>query len=185
MAPAVEAEVEPAAPRKAGKRAGEGSERVLRVTADRLNSLLDLSSKSLVETQRLKPYLATLQRLKRMHGQGMRALDGLKTQLEDSGQSPEVLDALAQTQRTLNLGIELRHTQGAVAHRAQDAEGLEVLQHGAHPVLVRGAIGPHLRLVHRFKRALHVGDRGCVVHLGALAVGAQAAQCTIAAAPGG
>ncbi|MFZ5935137.1 hybrid sensor histidine kinase/response regulator [Pseudomonas putida] len=101
MAPAVEAEVEPAAPRKAGKRAGEGSERVLRVTADRLNSLLDLSSKSLVETQRLKPYLATLQRLKRMHGQGMRALDGLKTQLEDSGQSPEVLDALAQTQRLL------------------------------------------------------------------------------------
>ncbi|WP_054886915.1 hybrid sensor histidine kinase/response regulator [Pseudomonas sp. NBRC 111130] len=101
MAPAVAAEVESAVPRKAGKRAGEGGERVLRVTADRLNSLLDLSSKSLVETQRLKPYLATLQRLKRMHGQGMRALDGLKTQLEDSGQSPEVLDALAQTQRLL------------------------------------------------------------------------------------
>ena len=101
VAPAVEAEVEPAAPRKAGKRTVEGGERVLRVTADRLNSLLDLSSKSLVETQRLKPYLATLQRLKRMHGQGMRALDGLKTQLEDSGQSPEVLDALAQTQRLL------------------------------------------------------------------------------------
>jgi len=99
--PAVESDVEPAAPRKAGKRAGEGAERVLRVTADRLNSLLDLSSKSLVETQRLKPYLATLQRLKRMHGQGMRALDGLKAQLEDSGQSIEVLDALAQTQRLL------------------------------------------------------------------------------------
>jgi two-component system sensor histidine kinase and response regulator WspE len=49
---------------------------VLRVTADRLNSLLDLSSKSLVETQRLKPYLATLQRLKRMHGQGMRRWTG-------------------------------------------------------------------------------------------------------------
>ncbi|MFJ4394166.1 hybrid sensor histidine kinase/response regulator [Pseudomonas sp. NPDC089396] len=87
--------------RKTGKRGGEGGERVLRVTADRLNSLLDLSSKSLVETQRLKPYLATLQRLKRMHGQGMRALDGLKTELEDRGQSPEVLEALAQTQRLL------------------------------------------------------------------------------------
>lgn len=99
--PAIEAEAEAAVPRKPGKRAGEGGERVLRVTADRLNSLLDLSSKSLVETQRLKPYLATLQRLKRMHGQGMRALDGLKTQLEASGQSPEVLDALAQTQRLL------------------------------------------------------------------------------------
>ena len=99
--PTVEAEAEPAAPRKAGKRAVDSGERVLRVTADRLNSLLDLSSKSLVETQRLKPYLASLQRLKRMHGQGMRALDGLKAQLEDSGQSPEVLDALAQTQRLL------------------------------------------------------------------------------------
>ncbi|QXH45859.1 hybrid sensor histidine kinase/response regulator [Pseudomonas xanthosomatis] len=95
------AEPEPHAPRKAGKRTGENGERVLRVTADRLNSLLDLSSKSLVETQRLKPYLATLQRLKRMHGQGMRALDGLKAQLEASGQNAEVLQALAQTQQLL------------------------------------------------------------------------------------
>ncbi|QXI37454.1 hybrid sensor histidine kinase/response regulator [Pseudomonas xantholysinigenes] len=96
-----EPELESGSVRKLGKRGGEGGERVLRVTADRLNSLLDLSSKSLVETQRLKPYLATLQRLKRMHGQGMRALDGLKTQLEDSGQGPEVLEALAQTQQLL------------------------------------------------------------------------------------
>lgn len=96
-----EPEPEPALRRKPGKRVGEGAERVLRVTADRLNSLLDLSSKSLVETQRLKPYLATLQRLKRMHGQGMQALDGLRMQLEDSGQSNEVLEALAQTQRLL------------------------------------------------------------------------------------
>ncbi|MHA6161674.1 response regulator [Pseudomonas sichuanensis] len=99
--PVAEPEAEPVVRPRAGKRGGEGSERVLRVTADRLNSLLDLSSKSLVETQRLKPYLATLQRLKRMHGQGMRALDGLKAQLEDSGQGPEVLDALAQTQQLL------------------------------------------------------------------------------------
>jgi two-component system sensor histidine kinase and response regulator WspE len=113
VVPALEADVEPAAPRKAGKRAGEGGERVLRVTADRLNSLLDLSSKSLVETQRLKPYLATLQRLKRMHGQGMRALDGLKTQLEDSGQSIEVLDALAQTQRLLAETQQILQQQAA------------------------------------------------------------------------
>ncbi|MDH1571505.1 hybrid sensor histidine kinase/response regulator [Pseudomonas sp. GD03746] len=101
ITPEVEPEAEPLVPRKAGKRGAQGSERVLRVTADRLNSLLDLSSKSLVETQRLKPYLATLQRLKRMHGQGMRALDGLKAQLEGSGQSLPVLEALAQTQRLL------------------------------------------------------------------------------------
>ncbi|MFK3681729.1 MULTISPECIES: hybrid sensor histidine kinase/response regulator [Pseudomonas] len=99
--------------RRAGKRASEGSERVLRVTADRLNSLLDLSSKSLVETQRLKPYLASLQRLKRMHGQGMRALDGLKAELEGSGQSPEVLDALAQTQRLLGETQQILQQQAA------------------------------------------------------------------------
>lgn len=74
--PEPDVEAEPMPARKAGKRGGEGGERVLRVTADRLNSLLDLSSKSLVETQRLKPYLATLQRLKRMHGQGMRGSTG-------------------------------------------------------------------------------------------------------------
>ncbi|WP_313740910.1 hybrid sensor histidine kinase/response regulator [Pseudomonas sp.] len=96
--------------------AGEGGERVLRVTADRLNSLLDLSSKSLVETQRLKPYLATLQRLKRMHGQGLRALDGLKAQLESGGQSLEVLEALAQTQRML---VE---TQQILAQQAADLD---------------------------------------------------------------
>ncbi|RCL22801.1 hybrid sensor histidine kinase/response regulator [Pseudomonas sp. AFG_SD02_1510_Pfu_092] len=108
-----ENEAEPTPRRKAGKRVGEGTERVLRVTADRLNSLLDLSSKSLVETQRLKPYLATLQRLKRMHGQGMQALDGLRMQLEDSGQSGEVLDALAQTQRLLAETQQILQQQAA------------------------------------------------------------------------
>ncbi|MBV4492653.1 hybrid sensor histidine kinase/response regulator [Pseudomonas oryzicola] len=106
-------EPEPMSRRKAGKRAGDGAERVLRVTADRLNSLLDLSSKSLVETQRLKPYLATLQRLKRMHGQGMQALDGLRMQLEDSGQSSEVLEALAQTQRLLAETQQILQQQAA------------------------------------------------------------------------
>ncbi|MDD2135858.1 hybrid sensor histidine kinase/response regulator [Pseudomonas kurunegalensis] len=108
-----EPEPEPVLRRKPGKRVGEAAERVLRVTADRLNSLLDLSSKSLVETQRLKPYLATLQRLKRMHGQGMQALDGLRMQLEDSGQSNEVLEALAQTQRLLAETQQILQQQAA------------------------------------------------------------------------
>ncbi len=84
-----------------GKRSGDGGERVLRVTAERLNSLLDLSSKSLVETQRLKPYLATMQRLKRMQNQSIRALDDLNTQLQGAGLGPDVQDALAQVQRLL------------------------------------------------------------------------------------
>ena len=108
--PAVlDADPEPA-PAAKGTRGGE---RVLRVTAERLNSLLDLSSKSLVETQRLKPYLATLQRLKRLHGQSIRALDGLKTQLEASGQSPEVQEALAQAQDLLGQTQQMLLQQAA------------------------------------------------------------------------
>ncbi|MGO1272654.1 MAG: Hpt domain-containing protein, partial [Pseudomonas helleri] len=63
--PPVAAEPAPE-PARRPQRLTESGERVLRVTAERLNSLLDLSSKSLVETQRLKPYLMALHRLKRM-----------------------------------------------------------------------------------------------------------------------
>ena len=80
------AEAEPLASTEAvpkGKRVTEGGERVLRVTAERLNSLLDLSSKSLVETQRLKPWLATMQRLKRQQSNGLRALEELNVHLKE------------------------------------------------------------------------------------------------------
>ncbi|WP_339531642.1 hybrid sensor histidine kinase/response regulator [Pseudomonas mucidolens] len=84
------------------KRMTEGGERVLRVTAERLNSLLDLSSKSLVETQRLKPYLASLQRLKRVQGNSARALDNLDSQLKSLNVSLEVQEALADSRRLLS-----------------------------------------------------------------------------------
>jgi two-component system sensor histidine kinase and response regulator WspE len=83
------------------KRMTEGGERVLRVTAERLNSLLDLSSKSLVETQRLKPYLASLQRLKRIQSNSARALDNLDGQLKTVDLSLEAQEALADTRRLL------------------------------------------------------------------------------------
>ena len=73
----------------------EGGERVLRVTAERLNSLLDLSSKSLVETQRLKPYLSSMQRLKRIQSQSARALDTLDGQLKTLDLNLEAQEALA------------------------------------------------------------------------------------------
>jgi len=80
----------------------EGGERVLRVTAERLNSLLDLSSKSLVETQRLKPYLASLQRLKRIQSNSARALDNLDGHLKTVDLSLEAQEALADTRRLLS-----------------------------------------------------------------------------------
>ncbi|AZE77059.1 hybrid sensor histidine kinase/response regulator [Pseudomonas synxantha] len=89
------------APRQ-NKRMTEGGERVLRVTAERLNSLLDLSSKSLVETQRLKPYLASMQRLKRIQSNGLRALDTLDGQLKALDLNLEALEALADTRRLLS-----------------------------------------------------------------------------------
>ncbi|MGN7443594.1 hybrid sensor histidine kinase/response regulator [Pseudomonas lactis] len=96
-APAVSSE----APRQ-NKRMTEGGERVLRVTAERLNSLLNLSSKSLVETQRLKPYLASLQRLKRIQSNSLRALDALDGQLKSLDLNLEAQEALADTRRLLS-----------------------------------------------------------------------------------
>lgn len=93
-------------PRK-DRRTAEGGERVLRVTAERLNSLLDLSSKSLVETQRLKPHLATLQRLKRMQNNGLRALENLNVHLKGHALSLEALEALEDARRLLSESQQL------------------------------------------------------------------------------
>ncbi|AHL32434.1 chemotaxis protein CheA [Pseudomonas brassicacearum] len=84
------------------KRLSEGGERVLRVTAERLNSLLDLSSKSLVETQRLKPWLATMQRLKRQQSNGLRALEALNVHLKDHALNLQAQEALDDARRLLS-----------------------------------------------------------------------------------
>ncbi|WP_421526675.1 hybrid sensor histidine kinase/response regulator [Pseudomonas brenneri] len=101
LEPEVVAPIHSDAPRQS-KRMTEGGERVLRVTAERLNSLLDLSSKSLVETQRLKPYLSSLQRLKRIQSNGARALDNLDGQLKTLDLNLEAQEALADARRLLS-----------------------------------------------------------------------------------
>ncbi|WP_095077522.1 hybrid sensor histidine kinase/response regulator [Pseudomonas sp. Irchel s3h17] len=83
------------------KRVTESGERVLRVTAERLNSLLDLSSKSLVETQRLKPYLSTMQRLKRIQNNSLRALENLNVHLKEQALGLEAQEALDDARRLL------------------------------------------------------------------------------------
>ena len=102
MTPA-EAEVEssPKAERRNERRVAEGGERVLRVTAERLNNLLDLSSKSLVETQRLKPYLTAMQRVKRSQSGASRALDNLEALL-DANVDPDAQKALDEARRMLS-----------------------------------------------------------------------------------
>ena len=108
--PQVEAPVEAAAePARRPQRLTESGERVLRVTAQRLNSLLDLSSKSLVETQRLKPFLVTLQRLKRMQSTNLRAMDTLNEHLKVAGISHEAEQALVDARQML---AESQHLLG-------------------------------------------------------------------------
>lgn len=83
------------------RRVAGGGERVLRVTAERLNNLLDLSSKSLVETQRLKPYLAAMQRVKRSQSGASRALENIEALL-DANVDPDVQKALGEARRLLS-----------------------------------------------------------------------------------
>ncbi|HEY0285988.1 MAG TPA: hybrid sensor histidine kinase/response regulator [Pseudomonas sp.] len=102
--PEPEIEPEPAAKadlRRGEQRSPQGGERVLRVTAERLNNLLDLSSKSLVETQRLKPYLAAMQRVKRSQSGASRALDSLEALL-DASVDPDAQKALEEARRLLS-----------------------------------------------------------------------------------
>ncbi|WP_404938318.1 hybrid sensor histidine kinase/response regulator [Pseudomonas sp. JDS08PS003] len=102
LSPPSEPALEPAVSNgRPGKRMTEGGERVLRVTAERLNSLLDLSSKSLVETQRLKPYLATMQRLKRIQSNSLTALENLNLHLKEHALSLEAQEALEDARRLL------------------------------------------------------------------------------------
>lgn len=99
--PVAELPAESVAAPKQTRRTNENGERVLRVTAERLNSLLDLSSKSLVETLRLKPHLATMQRLKRTQSNGLRALENLNVHLKDHALSLEAREALDDARRLL------------------------------------------------------------------------------------
>lgn len=103
----------PPEPARRPQRLTESGERVLRVTAERLNSLLDLSSKSLVETQRLKPYLMALHRLKRMQSTSLRALDTLNEQLKVVGLTHEVEEALNEARRVLSESQHLLSEQTA------------------------------------------------------------------------
>ncbi|AVI83754.1 MULTISPECIES: hybrid sensor histidine kinase/response regulator [Pseudomonas syringae group] len=84
------------------RRVAEGGERVLRVTAERLNGLLDMSSKSLVETQRLKPLLAGMQRLKRLQNSSDRALEVLGASFGEDGPGADVQKALEDARSLLS-----------------------------------------------------------------------------------
>ncbi|MBO3274812.1 hybrid sensor histidine kinase/response regulator [Pseudomonas schmalbachii] len=92
-APVAEAPLD--APLRPGNESLDAGDRVLRVTAERLNQLLDLSGKALVAPRRLKPLLDSLQRLKRLQAGASRELDSARDALQDGPLSPhaQLVDA--------------------------------------------------------------------------------------------
>ncbi len=82
--------------------ADAGGERVLRVTAERLNRLLDLSSKSLVESQRLKPFLTSMQRMKRLQTGASRVLNNVQDALNQTAIDAQTLELLADARRLVD-----------------------------------------------------------------------------------
>lgn len=86
-------------PRRRSSDSDESGDRVLRVTAERLNQLLDYSSKALVESQRLKPLLDSLQRLKRVQSSASRVLDGARDAANTVNLDPEAQAYLADARR--------------------------------------------------------------------------------------
>lgn len=112
---AVPAAVAPAAPGVSAKPAAEavkaetvrseatkaGEARVLRVTADHLNRLLGLAGESLVESRWVRPYGASLLRLKRLHQELAGTLDQLRDQVNGGAPAERLKETLGETQRRL------------------------------------------------------------------------------------
>lgn len=73
--------------------------RMLRVTAENLNRLLGLAGETLVESRRLKPFSASLLRLKRMGQACGRQLDSLHGLLSELNAGETALAALADVRR--------------------------------------------------------------------------------------
>ncbi|UZS73984.1 hybrid sensor histidine kinase/response regulator [Pseudomonas syringae] len=127
--PAVMPEPEAAFTPLRERRVAEGGERVLRVTAERLNGLLDMSSKSLVETQRLKPLLAGMQRLKRLQSSSDRALEVLGASFGEEGPSADVQKALEDARNLLSQAQQVlaRHTAELDEFGWQSAQRAQLL----------------------------------------------------------
>ncbi len=77
--------------------------RVLRVTADNLNRLLGLAGESLVESRWLRPYGASVLRLKRLHHELAMSLDQLRDRLAADATAERVKEPFVETQRRLGL----------------------------------------------------------------------------------
>ena len=99
-------------PQAAEPVADERISRVLRVSAERFDHLIDLSGKSLVEFQRTKPLNDSLHRLKRQQESARRTLETLREQLLGTD-----LDAAAQALFTESRNLLIECQQQLQAHQ--------------------------------------------------------------------
>ncbi|PTQ87880.1 hybrid sensor histidine kinase/response regulator [Agitococcus lubricus] len=83
-------------------RSADMGERVLRVTAEHLNQLLDLSSKSLVELKRVKPVVDAFERLRRQQRQTTKKLVSALEVLKEQAQTMDVERQLEQILEQFN-----------------------------------------------------------------------------------
>ncbi|UXI68594.1 hybrid sensor histidine kinase/response regulator [Tahibacter amnicola] len=94
----------PAAPAERAPLPLESGDRVLRVTAENLNRLLGLAGESLVESRWLKPFAASLLRLKRLHYGTAQRIDEIRDALMPQTMSDRIQSALSDLQhRTLEI----------------------------------------------------------------------------------
>lgn len=82
--------------RRSSDRSSDPGDRSLRVSAESLNQLLDLSGGALVEARRLKPFAQGLHRLKRMQGEAARAVETLRDLLPREALNEDVNAALGE-----------------------------------------------------------------------------------------
>ncbi|HSI94534.1 MAG: hybrid sensor histidine kinase/response regulator [Methylophilaceae bacterium] len=102
------AEADHAEPRTSPAADGrEDSERVLRVTSENLNRLLGLTGESLVQSRWLKPFSASLLRLKRQNYGARKALDELRESLSGQALDERSEAALADLQHKILEGHQL------------------------------------------------------------------------------
>lgn len=95
--PALEASAEPVE-----EPLDDGRGRVLRVSSERLDHLLDMSGKALVEFQRIQPLADSLQRFKRQQSSLRRTLDTLRDVTLGSSLEPQALALLEESRAQLN-----------------------------------------------------------------------------------
>ncbi len=90
-----------ATPPAAETRTAKAEQRVLRVGADNLNRLLGLASESLVESRWLRPYGASVARLKRMHRELGLTLEQLRAQVGEAATGDRFREVFGEAQQKL------------------------------------------------------------------------------------